>query len=92
MTSCAYFKVKTLMMPVCFCIYLIQVVADNDAPHVSGPASFSGSENLWFPLHELSVLDLDAVDRLTPNETVLSKRTCAAFPSHPFHCLSTLRD
>ena len=45
-------------------------MADNDGPEVSGPASYHDKENEWFALSGLSVVDVDAKDRLRPNETV----------------------
>jgi hypothetical protein len=48
-----------------------QIVADNDAPVIPGPPSFYHLENSWFPLNNITVFDVDATDRLLPEETVL---------------------
>jgi hypothetical protein len=48
-----------------------QIVADNDAPVIPGPPSFYHLENSWFPLNNITVFDVDASDRLLPEETVL---------------------
>ena len=38
---------------------------------IPGPPSFYHLENSWFPLNNITVFDVDASDRLLPEETVL---------------------
>lgn len=57
-------------VPIWLILSLTQVVADNDGPEIFGPDSYENLENTWFALSNLSMRDVDASDRLMPNETV----------------------
>ena len=59
-------------VPIWLILSLTQVVADNDEPEIFGPDAYDNHENTWFALSGIGMHDVDASDRLMPNETVFS--------------------